>query len=90
MKGEDDEAINYFMDILPRIRIQFPELSKYIIEFTQYPHETVYIPGGWWHAVINLDDTIAITQVIICLLDFIMHGLVLLHIYLHLHIEFLQ
>eukprot|EP00981_Chlorochromonas_danica_P000537 scaffold108_cov167-Ochromonas_danica.AAC.9 len=60
-KGEDDEAINYFVDLLPRIRQQHPELE--IIEFIQYPGETVYIPGGWWHGVLNLDATIAITQV---------------------------
>jgi histone arginine demethylase JMJD6 len=57
-QGEDDEAINYFVDFIPRLR----KLGHHMIEFTQYPGDTVFIPGGWWHAVLNLDDTIAITQ----------------------------
>ncbi len=63
-KGEDDEAINYFVDLLPRVKEAEPDCDMRL--FIQYPGETVFIPSGWWHAVLNLDNTIAITQVIDC------------------------
>eukprot|EP00948_MAST-09A_sp_MAST-9A-sp1_P001299 g1299.t1 len=64
---EDDEGIDYFVNMLPRIKkiiLAFPELRDTITitEFLQYPGETCYIPGNWWHAVLNLEDSIAITQ----------------------------
>ena len=58
--GEDDEAINYFVDILPRIRRTYPHARR--IEVVQRPGDTLYVPAGWWHAVLNLDDTVAVTQ----------------------------
>ncbi|CAM9707619.1 unnamed protein product [Scytosiphon promiscuus] len=58
---EDDEPINYFVDLLPRIRRKHGDSIK-IYEFVQYPGDTVFIPGGWWHAVLNLEDSVAITQ----------------------------
>jgi len=57
---EDDEPINYFVDILPRIRQAYPTARR--IECVQVPGETIFVPGGWWHAVLNLDDSIGVTQ----------------------------
>lgn len=64
-KGEDDEAIHYFDFIYDRLRsLEHHKEGRLpdIIECVQYPGETMFVPGAWWHAVINLDNTIAITE----------------------------
>lgn len=65
-KGEDDEAIQYFDKILPRLKATEGPLGTnrlpVIIEGIQYPGETIFVPSNWWHGVQNLDTTIAITQ----------------------------
>ena len=60
--GEDDEPSDYFTLHLPRLRAAAPAVAAQAIEFTQRPGETVFLPGGWWHAVLNLSDSVAITQ----------------------------
>jgi len=68
-KNEDDEAVHYFTTILPRIRKAAVEsggtgcyTNFECFEFTQLQGETVFIPNGWWHAVLNLTHTVGVTQ----------------------------
>jgi histone arginine demethylase JMJD6 len=57
--GEDDEAIMYFRNIFPKIKLKYGVREMI---FIQRPGDVVFVPGGWWHVVVNLTDTIALTQ----------------------------
>ncbi|KAG0329198.1 jumonji domain-containing protein 6 [Dissophora globulifera] len=64
MKPFDREAVSWFHHVYPRFAENDFELGKKygMVQVIQGPGETMFVPGGWPHIVMNLDFTIAITQ----------------------------
>ena len=59
LPGEDDEPIFYFRDMLPRIQRKYG-VGPFMA--VQRPGDVMFAPHHWWHAVLNLSDSIAVTQ----------------------------
>jgi histone arginine demethylase JMJD6 len=60
-KGHDRGGISWFMHMYQQTKKPDWKGGK-PIEFIQQPGETVFVPGGWHHTVLNIDDTVAVTQ----------------------------
>lgn len=56
MKPFDREAVSWFHHVYPRFAANDYELAKQygMIEVIQGPGETMFVPGGWPHIVMNL------------------------------------
>lgn len=50
---------HWFRDHLPALRARCPQ---YVGECVQEPGEVIYVPAGVWHSVLNVEDSIAVTQ----------------------------
>jgi len=59
-KNEDDlmgdAGASWFINEYPKLK------DKYHIDVIQNPGETIFLPYGWWHIALNIEDTISITQ----------------------------
>ncbi|GJP47702.1 hypothetical protein CLOM_g6874 [Closterium sp. NIES-68] len=50
-------SLKWWLEVYPLLR---PEDRP--MEAMQRAGETIYVPSGWWHSVLNLDLTVAVTQ----------------------------
>ncbi|RIA85392.1 hypothetical protein C1645_715071, partial [Glomus cerebriforme] len=68
MEGLDHEAVSWFTRVFPiLVKVHKGQEKSYaekfgMVQVLQKPGETMYVPGGWYHVVMNLDFTIAVTQ----------------------------
>lgn len=53
---------NWWLDVLPGLRAEGADGELGMVECVQRPGETIYVPHGWWHCVLNIGFTVAITQ----------------------------
>ncbi|CAL9064525.1 unnamed protein product [Musa banksii] len=54
---ETPTSLQWWLDVYPQLADHDKPL-----ECTQLPGETIFLPTGWWHCVLNLETTVAITQ----------------------------
>ena len=62
---ESDGAVCWMKHVLPKVKEYFCDEyagSGRMIDFMQRPGETVFVPSGWWHIVVNVSTTVAVTQ----------------------------
>ena len=55
------EAVAWFAHVYPTL-VSADDESHRPVTCVQRPGETMFIPGGWWHVVLNLDAALAVTQ----------------------------
>lgn len=54
---ETPTSLQWYLDVYPELTYEQRPL-----EFVQKPGDIVFIPSGWYHMVLNLEDTISVTQ----------------------------
>lgn len=62
--AEDKKWVNNIPEPLEWYVEHYPHLQHPYVPFeiVQGPGDIIYVPSGWWHSVLNLDDTVSITH----------------------------
>ncbi|TDH71063.1 hypothetical protein CCR75_002800 [Bremia lactucae] len=55
--GMDMSSLMWYLHVYPTLTS-----GQKPLEVIQEEGDTIYVPNGWWHLVLNLDNTIAVTQ----------------------------
>lgn len=50
-------SLQWWLDVYPVLEDEDKPL-----ECVQVPGETIFVPSGWWHCVLNIDSSVAVTQ----------------------------
>eukprot|EP00411_Alexandrium_monilatum_P020745 CAMPEP_0175221588 /NCGR_PEP_ID=MMETSP0093-20121207/20383_1 /TAXON_ID=311494 /ORGANISM="Alexandrium monilatum, Strain CCMP3105" /LENGTH=445 /DNA_ID=CAMNT_0016515143 /DNA_START=44 /DNA_END=1378 /DNA_ORIENTATION=+ len=62
MGGDAQPPAYWWLDTLPALRESGAAEELGMLECVQRPGETIFVPFGWWHAVLNIGFTAAVTQ----------------------------
>jgi hypothetical protein len=60
--GTSWSILEWFRIEWPKVQTRCADLGIETFDWVQRKGETVYVPPGWWHAVLNLSATVAITH----------------------------